>query len=235
MSNVCSELLNIFNPTRDRLVCKSAYLAQTYKQAAPYPHLVIDELFAPQILYYLLNEFLFRIDDRDTNWRITSDLRLESKTISRLSDFTRTFYFWLNSSYFVDVLTLIVDRQASTLVGDPTLYGASLCGILPGGKLESKGNLITHPHLPLVCEFNLIICLNNSLNHNYPGQIELYSHLNEDSKISYTPKFNRTLILPITDKIKYRIFTGEDTYESSKFFSIYYWSDIAEGINKRPQ
>ncbi len=225
--------MNIFNPTRDHLTRESASLAQSYKQGFPYPHLVVDELFDSEILYSLLNEFLFKRDEAGINWQITKDLKLESKTVRRLSDSTRTFYFWLNSPDFIDALTLAIGRKENSLVGDPTLYGAGLCGILPGGKLESICSFITHPHLPLVCEFNLIICLNDSLNSNGEGKIELYSDQKKDYGITYKSKFNRTLILPITDKVKYRISTSDRSFESSKFFSIYYWSRIPNYSNER--
>ena len=218
--------MNIFNPTRDRLIRESASLAQSYKQGFPCPHLVVDELFDSEILYCLLNDFLFKRDEAGINWQVTKDLKLESKTVRRLSDSTRTFYFWLNSPDFIDALTLAIGRKKNSLVGDPTLYGAGLCGILPGGKLESSCSVITHPHLPLVCEFNLIICLNDSLNSNGEGKIELYSDQEKDDEITYESKFNRTLILPITDKVQYRITTSDRSFESSKFFSIYYWSRI---------
>ncbi len=215
--------MNIFNPTRDHLIRESASLAKSYQQGKPCCHLVIDELFDSEILYCLLNEFWFTRDEAGINWQITTDLKLQSTAVARLSDSTRTFYFWLNSPDFIDALTLAIGREEKVLLGDPTLYGAGLCSILPGGKLESCGNIINHPHLPLICEFNLIICLNSGLN-NDEGKIELYSYQDKDRGITYIPKFNRTLILPITDKVKYRITTSDRSFESSKFFSIYYWS-----------
>ena len=217
--------MNIFNQTRDRLLDESFTLQQSYKQASFCPHLVIDELFNCEILYSLLNEFLFKLDESGYSWRITQNLKLESLAVDLLSDSTRTFYFWLNSPDFLEALILALGREEKSLVGDCTLYGAGLCGILPGGKLESCGNRRIHPNLPLICEFNLIICLNSNL-HNNGGTIEIYSSENEHHRCVYQPRFNRTLILPITDKVKYRITTSDRSYESAKFFSIYYWSLI---------
>ena len=217
--------MNLFDRSRDRLIKKSKSLQRSYKRNKPCPHLVIDDLFDPKILNRLLNEFLFKCDREDLNWQITADLKLESLAVERLSDFTRTFYFWLNSQDFVSALNLALDRQGR-LVGDPSLYGSGLCGILPGGKLESCSDIIVHPHLPLICQYNLIICLNPYWNWDWGGAIELYSSDDENSKKSYTPWFNRTVILPITDTTKYKICTSEYSHQSSKFLSIYYWSLI---------
>ena len=151
-------------------------------------------------------------------------MKLESLAVDRLSDSTRTFYYWLNSPDFIEALTLALGKEEKSLVGDPTFYGANLSGILPGGKLESCSNTRIHPHLPLLCEFNLIICLNSNSKSNNEGKIELHNSENENNNISYQPQFNRTLVLPITEQVKYRITTSDRSYESSKFFSIYYWS-----------
>ena len=218
--------MNIFNRTQSRLLDESFRLQKSYKETAPCPHLVIDELFDPEILYSLLNEFLFKLDGSRPNWQITANLRLESISVERLSDSTRILYFWLNSPDFVAALNLALGRKEKSLVGDRTFYGAGLWGILPGGKLESGGNTKIHPNLPLICEFNLIVCLNSNLPNNNEGNIELYSSENEHHRSVYQPQFNRTLVLPVTDKIKYRITTSDRSYESSKFFSIYYWSLI---------
>lgn len=220
--------MNIFNRTRDRLLDESSQLQKSYEETAPCSHLVIDELFDPEILYSLLNEFLFTRDESGYSWRITQDLTLESLAVERLSDSTRTFYFWLNSPDFIEALTVALGREEKSLVGDLTFYGAGLWGILPGGKLESCGNTRIHPNLPLICEFNLIICLNSNLHDNNEGDIELHSSENEDLRCIYQPQFNRTLILPIADNVKYRITTSDRSFESSKFFSIYYWSRILE-------
>ena len=220
--------MNIFNRTQNRLIDESFRLQKSYREAAPCSHLVIDELFDPEILYSLLNEFFFKLDEAGYSWRITPNLKLESLAVDRLSDSTRTFYFWLNSPDFIKALTLALGKEENSLVGDRTFYGAGLCGILPGGKLESCGNTRIHPNLPLICEFNLIICLNNNLHNNNRGIIELYSSEKEHHRSVYQPQFNRTLVLPITNKVKYRITTSDRSYESSKFFSIYYWSLIPE-------
>lgn len=219
--------MNIFNPTRDLLKDKGEFLQQFYLAQKPCPHLVIDELFDSEILYCLLDEFLFDLKQAKLNWRITKDLKLESIAVRDLSDFTRTFYFWLNSHDFISPLTRAVGYEPKSLVGDPTLYGASLCGILPGGKLESCDHISSHPHLPLVCQFNLIICLNSHQNDKCEGNIELFDSQDEYYQ-SYQSQFNRTLILPMTNQVKYRITTSDRSYESSKFFSIYYWSLIPE-------
>ena len=111
--------MNIFNPTRDHLIRESASLAKSYQQGKPCCHLVIDELFDSEILYCLLNEFSFKRDEAGINWQITTDLKLKSTAVARLSASTRTFYFWLNSPDFIDALTLAIGGKANSLVGDP--------------------------------------------------------------------------------------------------------------------
>ncbi len=219
--------MNIFNPSRARLLDDFALLQEFYKQAKPCPHLIVENLFDTQILTGILKEFPLKSERDLLNWKITEDLQVVSRAVKYLSDFTRTFYFWLNSPDFTRALTLIVARERNSLIGDPSYYGAGLYEISPGGNLKSSDDIIMHPHLPLICKFNLIICLDKYWDSDWGGKIEIHSSQETDHKVvNYTPRFNRTMILPITSQTQYRVKTSDRSEQSSKFLSIYYWSLI---------
>lgn len=221
--------MNIFNPSRVRLLKEFESLQRTYKQSQPCPHLLIDNLFNPKILDYVLNEFPINYEQEIFNCEITGDLTVEFKEVKKLSDFARTFYFWLNSQDFINAFSLVIDQEKKSLIGDPLLCDAGLYEILPGGQLESlesNDDIILHPNFPLICQFNLIICLNKYGISTCGEKIEIYSSQDLNQKVSYIPRFNRTIILPMRGKHRYRIMTCDCSERSSKFLSIYYWSLI---------
>ena len=218
--------MDIFNLSRDRLLDDFESLQQSYKQGKPCPHLVIDNLFDTQILNSILREFPLNRDRDLLNWEISEERKVKSQEVGCLSDLAITFYFWLNSQDFIHALNPIVARDRNSLISDPFFYGAGLYEIAPGGQLESNDDIIVHPNLPLICKFNLIICLNKYWNSDWGGKIEIHSFQDTNHKVSYTTRFNRTIILPITGQNLYRLLTSDRSERSSKFLSIFYWGLI---------
>lgn len=216
--------MNIFNPSRNRLINEFETLQQTYQQASPVPHLTIDRLFDPKILLTILPDFALDHDCQTTNCKQFPDFKIKSWTVARLSDHTRTFYFWLNSPDFIRAMTLVVNKPKDSLLGDPTFYGAGLHEILPGGQVKSYQGRIVHCCLPLKCQFNLITCLSPVDSQDFPGKIEIFSAQQKHSQVTYSLKFNRTFILPIIHQAQYRIINHGSDRQSLKLLSIYYWS-----------
>ena len=220
--------MNRFNQSRNRLIEELEYLQQDYQQSQPCSHLVIDDLFLPEILEEVRQEFALKNHHNLANSEIPQNSQIKSRKVRELSDLTRTFYFWLNSHDFIQALTLAVGCDRHSLIGDPDLYGAGIHEILPGDKLESNQNIVMHTRLPLLCRFNLIICLNHQSNTDWAGSLEIYNCQTQTKHIIYRLQFNRTFILPLTNKVKYKIATSDRSRNSSKFLSIYYWSLVAD-------
>ena len=215
--------MNRFNYSRNLLINRFDSLQQIYQQNQPYPHLVIDDLFESEILTLILKEFdcnsneIFRNQNQE-------NVQIKTIPVKQLSKFGRTVYFWLNSKDFVYALSLVLDRPRNSLLGDPHYHGAGIHELLPGGQIESQSDVLIHPKLPLIFKFNLIVCLSQQNRTQGNGAIEIYNSQIETPIVKHSLQFNRTFILPMTDRAKYRILTASD--RSSQFLSIYYWSLI---------
>ena len=92
----------------------------TYKNANPFPHIILDNLFLPEILNQVLDEF----PSAESDLRMTKyDHKTEVKSFSigekQLGEITKTFMHLLNSEPFLNflaTLTGIENLVPSTLV-----------------------------------------------------------------------------------------------------------------------
>jgi hypothetical protein len=230
-SSITNQAQNLIDPTFftgaiDRLRQESNTFRQEYITGKPYPHLVIDNLFDPEVLDRLVAEFPAK-DNRD--WLVWNTFH-ESKTTSRgihgLSMFTQLFCLWLNSSEFIQEINKITGFD--DLVGDPIFLGAGLHETDPGGWLDMHADYTSHLSLPLVRRVNLLIYLNRDWDENWGGELELWDPKDNSNRASYPPLFNRTVIFPTTDQTLHGAPRKLSCPQgiSRKLISIYYWSPV---------
>ncbi|MEO1691132.1 MAG: 2OG-Fe(II) oxygenase, partial [Cyanobacteria bacterium J06631_6] len=116
--------LSIFARSLDRLKAESESWRESYSQAKPYPHIVIDDLFDSEIIERLVAEFP-KAKNRDwLVWDTEHELKTTSRGIDNLSAFTQMFCLWLNSRDVISAIEPIVG--VDNLVGAPLFHGAGL-------------------------------------------------------------------------------------------------------------
>lgn len=218
--------LTTFTQALDSLRNDADSLRQSYATAKPYPHLVIDNLFQPELLDRLAADFP-NSDQRDwLVWDTRNELKSTSRGIEGLSTFTQMFSLWLNSADVVKTIESIVGID--NLVGDPTFHGAGLHEMHRDGWLAMHADYTKHFSMPLMRRINVLIYLNRDWDASWGGELALQDATNEDTRVSYPCYFNRTIIFPTTSKT----FHGVPTHlscppdRSRKLLSIYYWSPI---------
>jgi Rps23 Pro-64 3,4-dihydroxylase Tpa1-like proline 4-hydroxylase len=215
-----------FTKAIERLRQESDTFRQKYVTEKPYPHLVIDNLFEPELLDRIVTEFP---EKGDRDWLVWDTFH-ESKTTSRgihgLSMFTQLFCLWLNCTEFIQEINKITGFD--NLVGDPTFLGAGLHEADPGGWLDIHADYTSHLSLPLVRRVNLLIYLNRDWDENWGGELELWDCKDNSKRASYPPYFNRTIIFPTTDKTLHGAPSKLSCPQgiSRKLISIYYWSPV---------
>jgi hypothetical protein len=227
LSNLDLLNLDLFTRVTHRLRNESESLRKTYSEGKPYPHLVIDDLFDPQILDRIVAEFPQTEQKKDwLVWDTKHELKTTSRGINGLSPFTQIFCLWLSSSEFINELQKIVGLY--NLVGDPVFHGAGLHEMHPGGWLEMHADYTRHYTLPLMRRINLLIYLNRDWNPNWGGELVLGDKKNPENKVSYPPYFNRTVIFPTTSETMHgapnKISCPKD--RTRKLLSIYYWTPV---------
>jgi Rps23 Pro-64 3,4-dihydroxylase Tpa1-like proline 4-hydroxylase len=215
-----------FERSIEQLRNHSESFRQTYASGKPFPHLVVDDLFTPEILDRVVAEFP-KSGDRDwIVWDTTNELKTTSRGINGLSTFTQLFCLWLNSAEFIAEIERITGIE--NLVADPLFHGAGLHEMYPGGWLDIHADYTQHLTLPLIRRLNLLIYLNRDWDADWGGEIELREKKNEANRVAYPPYFNRTLIFPTTPETLHgaprRLSCPAGS--SRKLLSIYYWTPV---------
>ena len=227
-SSLENSVLNLttFTQALDRLQNESEYLRHLYTKAQPYPHLVIDDLFAPELLERLVAEFP-TVKNRDwLVWDTKHELKTTSRGIDGLSTFTQMFCLWLNSREVISTIESIVGKF--NLVGDPLFHGAGLHEMYRDGWLEMHADYTRHYSLPLIRRFNVLIYLNQDWDASWGGELVMADTKNPPTKASYAPCFNRTVIFPTTAQTFHGVPDALSCPldRSRKLLSIYYWTPI---------
>lgn len=218
--------LALFDEALTKLQQQVENLHHAYTTVKPYPHLVIDDLFAPELLDRLVREFP-KAQERDwLSWNTKHELKTTSKGIDGLSIFTQMFCLWLNSQEVIKTIQQITD--VDNLVGDPLFHGAGLHEMYRDGWLEMHADYTKHFSLPLMRRLNILIYLNRDWDVNWGGDLALQNPGDPQSQISYPPLFNRTIIFPTTNKTFHGVPQPLSCplNRSRQLLSIYYWTPV---------
>ncbi|MEL7009022.1 MAG: 2OG-Fe(II) oxygenase [Cyanobacteria bacterium J06643_13] len=218
--------LSIFARSLDRLKAESESWRESYSQAKPYPHIVIDDLFDSEIIERLVAEFP-KAKNRDwLVWDTEHELKTTSRGIDNLSAFTQMFCLWLNSRDVISAIEPIVG--VDNLVGDPLFHGAGLHEMYRDGWLEMHADYTRHFSLPLVRRFNMLIYLNQDWDESWGGELVMQDDKDQNNRAAYPPLSNRTIIFPTTSKTLHGVPNALScpVNRSRQLLSIYYWSPI---------
>lgn len=156
--------------------------AQAFRQAQPFPHLVLSDVLPGEILDLLVKEFP---DVDDIAWKNYGPGRtepLKNKKLNKLGQsdercfgpFTRYFMGQLLSHTFVRFLESVTGHKG--LIVDPTHNGCGLHSTGRGGRLMIHTDVNRHPHSRhhLHQVLNLIFYLNKDWKDEYGGHLELW-------------------------------------------------------------
>lgn len=181
-----------------RLNADPRTLADRYRRATPFPHIVLDDLFPAEELEKVLAEFP---SPQQTEW-----VRFDSSTEKKLgfhheksdvSDTIRRFLWQLNSFEMLEFLETLTG--ISGLIPDPYFGGGGLHQIERGGFLKVHADFNWHPKLRLDRRLNLLVYLNKDWKEEYGGHLELWDAEMKQAVRSILPLFNRTVIFSTTD------------------------------------
>ncbi|HEX7177440.1 MAG TPA: 2OG-Fe(II) oxygenase [Pyrinomonadaceae bacterium] len=170
---------------------------EAYAQAAPFPHIVIDDFLPADALRQVLSEFP---GARQIDWNKFNDpaqRKLGSTAESQIGEYTRFLLYQFNSSTFIRFLEKLTG--ISGLLPDPHFIGGGIHQILRGGFLKIHADFNRHPLLPLDRRLNLLLYLNEDWREEYGGHLELWSRDMSECRARILPVFNRCVIFSTTD------------------------------------
>ncbi len=186
----------MFRVDKEKLKQLSEKYYDSYVNAEPFPHVVIDNFFEEAALDDVLSEF--PEPDHPYWGRFDSNVqtKLASKDASETPDIPAHFLAELNSAAFVNFLSELTGIEG--LIPDPHLSGGGLHQIEKGGFLKMHADFCWHPVLKLDRRINVLVYLNKDWKEEYGGHLQLFdSNLKNTHKI--LPIFNRVVVFNTTD------------------------------------
>ena len=175
----------------------SATAHETYANAKPYPHIVMDNFFDPVLVDGILEEFPDRNAIRWQKFDNANEIKLASATDSSFGPLTRLFFYHLNSITFLEFLSQVTGIDS--LIPDPQFEGGGLHQIVRGGKLGVHADFNKHRKYNLDRRLNLLLYLNRNWREEYGGHLQLWDKDMTRCEAKVAPLFNRVMVFGTTD------------------------------------
>ncbi|MBV8147328.1 MAG: 2OG-Fe(II) oxygenase [Gammaproteobacteria bacterium] len=173
----------------------SAY--DTYAHAVPFPHIVLDDFFDPELVELVLSEFPQPGAIRWQQFDNEHEIKLASAAESSFGPVTRLFLYHLNSITFLEFLSAVTGIPH--LISDPGFDGGGLHQIVRGGKLGVHADFNRHGTYGLDRRLNLLLYLNKDWREEYGGHLQLWNRDMSRCEARVLPVFNRVMIFGTTD------------------------------------
>ena len=177
-----SSLIPAFYFDPERLSEIAEKYRDDFKNAEPFPHVIIDDFLPQEIIQLLIREFPGPDGIDWKMWGPGTTKHSHDKNIEKLgtSDerkfglFTRHFMGQLNSATFVEFVESLTGLKG--IVPDPTFHGCGLHSTGRGGRLMVHTDSSRH-HLGerFHQRYNLIFYLNYDWKDEYGGHLELWN------------------------------------------------------------
>lgn len=151
-----------------------------YQQAEPFPHILLENIVEHKALELIVNAF--PSPEEQMSWRqVSATLEGEKMQFNKLGCSQeaklpiciRQLLWELNSGMFIGFLEQLTGIQG--LLPDPSLQGAGLHQMLPGGVLGIHADFTNHRVYQLSRRINVLLYLNEDWQDGYEGHLELWS------------------------------------------------------------
>jgi hypothetical protein len=169
----------------------------SYFNAKPFPHVVFDNFFDPELLELILAEFPKPGEIRWQRFDNAHEIKLASAAEASFGPATRLLLYHLNSATFLEFLSTVTGIK--NLIPDPGFAGGGLHQIVPGGKLGIHVDFNKHQDYGLDRRLNLLLYLNKDWREDYGGHLELWDRNMAQCEAKVLPVFNRLMIFGTTD------------------------------------
>ncbi|WP_017712258.1 2OG-Fe(II) oxygenase [Prochlorothrix hollandica] len=167
-----------------------------FKNAKPFPHLIMDNFLDLEVAYKAYN-FFPKMSEMD----ILKDIRQYKAQDPDLSKFDPIFsqiiFEHLHSDKLVHFLEKVTGIKC--LLPDSQLYASGLAQATNGSFLNVHIDNSSHPVQPWYRRLNLLIYLNPNWTEEKGGHLELWSKKMEES-VAILPVFNRAVIFATDSK-----------------------------------
>jgi len=166
-------------------------LADRYRNAAPFPHIVIDDFIEPDVLRGVIADFPSS-ENKQFFDRDQERLKFQYQPHESKSGLVRNLFAELNSQAFLGFLEELTGFDG--LLSDPYFEGGGLHETKRGGHLGVHADFNVHERLHVERKLNLLIYLNEDWEDEYGGQLELWDREMKRCVVKVKPVFGRAVI-----------------------------------------
>jgi Rps23 Pro-64 3,4-dihydroxylase Tpa1-like proline 4-hydroxylase/glycosyltransferase involved in cell wall biosynthesis len=178
-----------------------------YRQAQPFPHIVIDDFLPPSLLNGVIDDFRNYNNWGWDNSNYSKDHQVKkffspwnNDGDTTLPINTKLILNYFNSPDVISMLEKLTGIEG--LIADPTLLGGGMHKIDSGGKLSIHADSRKHAINGNYRRLNLLVYLNKDWNKEWGGSLQLWDKDMTTMVQDIQPLFNRVVIFN----------TGADTY-----------------------
>ena len=175
----------------------AATARNTYLNAKPFPHVVFDDFFDPELLAQILEEFPQPGQIKWQKFDNEKEVKLASARDASFGAITRLLLYHLNSITFLEFLSSVTGID--NLIPDPRFDGGGLHQIVPGGKLGVHADFNKHRDYGLDRRLNMLVYLNRNWQESYGGHLQLWDRDMTRCEAKVLPLFNRVMVFGTTD------------------------------------
>jgi len=166
-------------------------LAAQYRNAEPFPHIVIDDFLDPDVLRSVLAGFPSS-ENKEYFDRGQERLKFQYRPGDVASGLVRNLFAELNNRAFLGFLEALTGIEG--LIPDPHFEGGGLHETKRGGHLGVHADFNVHERLGLERRLNLLIYLNEDWEDEYGGSLELWNKDMSECAVKVKPIFARAVI-----------------------------------------
>ena len=166
-------------------------LSATYRNADPFPHIVIDGFLNTEVLKGVLDEFPSS-ENRLFFDREQERYKFQYPPHEISSGLIRNIFAELNGPAFLGFLEELTGIEG--LISDPYFDGGGLHETKRGGHLGIHADFNIHARLKVQRRLNLLIYLNEDWPDDYGGQLELWDKQMKECVVRVKPEFGRAVI-----------------------------------------
>ena len=172
--------------------------ADPYRNAFPFPHIVIEDFLPPKVIEPVLAAFPNpRAGVEWIEFNNEEERKLAFPRAEKMPGILRDVLYFLNAQPMLEFLEKLTGIQ--NLIPDPYFIGGGLHQIEPGGKLGVHVDFNKYERFDLDRRLNLLLYMNKDWQESYGGHLELWDRTMTRCESRVLPLFNRCVVFSTTE------------------------------------
>lgn len=170
-----------------------AFLHETYRNADPYPHIVMDNFLPEDLIQHIYQQFPQEAIKGDRIFEINYGGHHKRQIQpEHCSDDLREVFHFFNSAPVLQFLEGLTGIEG--LIPDPYYQGGGLHETTTGGKLGIHADFRINEQLAVERRLNLLVYLNPTWQDDWKGQLEIWDRKMTRCVSKVSPIWNRCVV-----------------------------------------